>query len=184
MSLVSNDYTDDFNRSGYAGPIPPVTEKRVLGQFDEYGQFHRVVDNISELLGDERHAGVFDDLREQSVTNWAPDGETRIVDASGGAKGSKLARFDMIPPDVLWELAEHYGKGEAKYPSDPETGQPNWQLGYSWRLSVAALQRHLFAWLAGEDTDPETGSSHLIAVIWHCIALRWFQLHDKGKDYR
>jgi hypothetical protein len=87
----------------------------------------------------------------------------------------------MVPPDVLWELAEHYGKGEAIYPSDPD---PNWQRGYSWRLSVAALHRHLAQWESGEDTDAETGSSHLIAATWHCVALRWFQLHGKGTDYR
>lgn len=111
-------------------------------------------------------------------------GETTVVDeTTGGMKGQKLARFDMIPPDVLWELAEHFGKGEAKYPSD-ENGLPNWQRGYSWRLSVAALLRHFFAFLKGEDIDPETGSSHLIAVVWHAMALRWFQLHGKGKDYR
>ena len=114
-----------------------------------------------------------------------PAGEVRVVDAeTGGMKGSKLARFDMIPPDVLWELAEHYGKGEAKYPSDPETGQPNWQKGYDWRLSVAALLRHLNQFLMGEDFDAETGTSHLIAVMWHAAALRWFQLHGRGKDYR
>jgi hypothetical protein len=111
--------------------------------------------------------------------------EVRVVDPeTGGMKGSKLARFDMIPPDVLWELAEHYGKGEAKYPSDPETGEPNWQKGYSWRLSVAALGRHIFQFLKGEDIDEETGSSHLVAAIWHLFALRWFQLHKRGKDYR
>jgi hypothetical protein len=49
---------------------------------------------------------------------------------------------------------------------------------------VDALMRHLLAFLMGEDIDPETGSSHLIAVIWHCMTLRYFQLHDKGKDYR
>jgi hypothetical protein len=87
----------------------------------------------------------------------------------------------MIPPDVLWELAEHYGRGEAIYPSDPE---PNWQRGYSWRLSVAALHRHLAQWESGEDVDAETGSSHLIAAVWHCVALRYFQLHGKGSDYR
>lgn len=110
--------------------------------------------------------------------------EVRVVDTeTGGMKGSKLARFDMIPADVLWELAEHYGKGEAKYPSD-ETGQPNWQRGYSWRLSVAALERHLNLWKQGEDLDDETGSSHLIAALWHVIALRWFQIHGKGRDFR
>lgn len=110
--------------------------------------------------------------------------ETRVVDPeTGGAKGSKLARFDMIPPDVLWELAEHYGKGEQKYPSD-EAGLPNWMRGYNWELSYAAMQRHLVQWALGEDKDAETGSSHLIAVMWHAAALRWFELHGKGRDYR
>lgn len=89
----------------------------------------------------------------------------------------------MIPADVLWELAEHYGKGEAKYPSDAD-GTPNWQRGYDWRLSVAALQRHLHQWLMGEESDDETGSHHLIAVAWHAFALRWFSKHGKGRDFR
>lgn len=146
---------DDYNRSGYNGPIPPVTERRVLGQFDGDGTFHAVVS------------------------------EVRMIDPeTGGMKGQKLARFSSIPSDVLWELAEHFGRGESKYPNDPETGQPNWQKGYDWRLNVDALQRHLHLWLQGEDFDPETGSSHLVAVIWHAMVLRWFQLHDAGKDFR
>lgn len=109
--------------------------------------------------------------------------EERVVDPdTGGAKGSKPARFDMIPPSVLHELAEHYGKGETKYPGDPETGQANWQRGYAWHLSAAALQRHLYAWLSGEDVDEESGSNHLIAVIWHAVALRYFQQHGLGRD--
>lgn len=128
--------------------------------------------------------GVYEVFVPKPLIQTANPEEVTVVDKeTGGMKGSKLARFDMIPPDVLWELAEHYGKGEAKYPSD-ETGLPNWQRGYDWRLSSAALQRHLFSFLAGEDIDPETGSSHLIAVLWHAMALRWFQLHEKGRDYR
>ncbi len=108
--------------------------------------------------------------------------EVRVVDpVTGGAKGSKPARFDLIPPDVLWELATHYGLGEEKYPS-PEPGVMNWQLGYNYSLSYAALQRHLFQWSQGEDFDPETGSHHLIAVMWHATCLRWFQAHGKGND--
>lgn len=102
---------------------------------------------------------------------------------TGGKKGTKLARFDCIPQDVLWELAEHYGRGQEKYP-DVEPGQANWQRGYNWNLSYAALMRHLSSWLQGEDVDEETGSNHLIAVIWHAMALRWFQIHGKGTDTR
>lgn len=107
------------------------------------------------------------------------DPEVRVVDPkSGASKGSKLARHDLIPPDVITELAEHYGRGCAKYAAR------NWEGGYDWSLSYAAAQRHLHQFWAGEDFDDETGSSHLIAAMWHCAALRWFQLHGKGQDDR
>lgn len=111
--------------------------------------------------------------------------EVRVTDAvTGGQKGSKLARFSLIPRDFLWELAEHYGRGARKYEDR------NWQKGYKWSLTVDALDRHLSAWLHGtpennwqpEDNDPETGSSHLIAVAWHVIALWWFHKHGRGTD--
>ena len=103
--------------------------------------------------------------------------ETRGVDPNtGGEKGSKLARFDLIPPEAMWSLAEHYGKGCAKY------ADRNWERGYKWSLSVAALQRHLHQWLMGEDKDEETGTHHLIAVVWHAMALFIFQLRGLGAD--
>ena len=42
--------------------------------------------------------------------------EVRQTSDSGAQKGSKLARYDMIPADALDELARHYGKGAEKYP--------------------------------------------------------------------
>jgi hypothetical protein len=170
--------------------MPQLNDKKCMigNPITKSGEKHPAVDmlhiyenapkpeNMPELTARLRAAGI--------LPKPAPADTTFVVDEeTGGVKGQKLARFDMIPPDVLWELAEHYGRGEAKYPSD-ETGLPNWQRGYSWRLSVAALLRHFYAFLQGEDVDPENGSSHLIAVIWHAMALRYFQLHGKGKDHR
>ena len=118
---------------------------------------------------------------EQQIKNHegAVVGEVRVVDpTTGGEKGSKLARFDLVPPDIAIEWAEHYGKGANKYAAR------NWEKAYAWGLSYAAAQRHLNAFWNGEDFDEETGSSHLIAALWHCAALRWFQLHGKGTDDR
>ena len=134
--------------------------------------------------------------------------EVRVTDAkTGGQKGKKMARFSLIPPEMLWALAEHYGKGAEKYnlygpckcrtgtnlagtphevgcPAHTiiESGDRNWEKGYNWSLSVDALERHLNQWKQGEDRDPETGSHHLIAVIWHATALFWYQLRGKGTD--
>lgn len=115
--------------------------------------------------------------------------ETRAVDpTTGGEKGTKLARFDLIPVQPLWELAEHFGKGSEKYSSR------NWERGYAWSLSFAALSRHLYLWWGGEEYDshkPEcapdctthTGSHHLTAVTWHSMALREFTLkYPQGDD--
>ena len=104
-------------------------------------------------------------------------GETRITDpVTGGQKGSKLARFDLIPMDALWEVAEVFGRGAAKY------ADRNWEKGYKWGLSVAALQRHLALRLGGEVYDNETGCRHLGQVVWHALVLLTFELRSLGTD--
>lgn len=106
-----------------------------------------------------------------------PHKEVRVVDpVSGGEKGSKLARFSLIPAEFLWALAEHYGLGARKY------ADRNWERGYKWSLSVDALERHLNQWKLGESKDVETGSYHLIAVAWHACALFIFGLRGLGTD--
>ena len=80
--------------------------------------------------------------------------EERITNESGGAKGSKQARFDQVPTRALYELAEHTGKGTAKYPD--KDGVPNFRFGYAWGLSYAAAMRHMVQFWNCEDIDEET----------------------------
>jgi hypothetical protein len=110
---------------------------------------------------------------------FIPRDEVRVVDPkTGGEKGSKLARFDLIPAGPLQALAEHFGRGARKY------ADRNWEKGYAWALSFAAMMRHAWTWWDGEDIDPETGSSHLTAVAWHSFALQEFQARGLGTDTR
>lgn len=96
---------------------------------------------------------------------------------TGARKGSKLARFDLIPTGPLTQLAEHYGRGSKKYEDR------NWEKGYDWKYSYSALQRHANAFWGGEDIDEETGSPHIIAVAWHALALAEFmQTHPELDD--
>lgn len=120
-------------------------------------------------------------IAESAAVHLVPasaTGEVRTVSATGGEKGVKPARFDLIPPGFLWALAEHFGVGARKYDDN------NWQRGYEWSKSYGALQRHLFAWIAGEDIDAETGSNHLIAVAWHACCLHWFSANRPEFDDR
>lgn len=108
-------------------------------------------------------------------------GEVRSVDPRTGAqKGTKLARFDLIPQGPLAELAEHFGRGAGKYEDN------QWRAGYDWSKSYAALQRHLSAFWSGEDLDPDPameGASHLAAAAWHVFALMEFtRIFPLGDD--
>lgn len=97
--------------------------------------------------------------------------EVRTTSATGGQKGVKRARFDLIPIGPLTALAEHYGRGAEKYDNH------QWRKGYEWSKSYAALQRHLTAFWDGEDIDPDpamNGASHLAAVAWHAFTLLEF----------
>lgn len=105
--------------------------------------------------------------------------ETRLTDPStGGQKGTKPERFELIPAQALQELARVYGFGAAKY------SDWNYLKGYNWSLSIGALQRHLALWVLGEEVDEESGLSHLAHVAWHAFTLQTYQLHHLGTDDR
>lgn len=98
----------------------------------------------------------------------ATDGEVRTVSSTGGAKGVKLERFDLIPAEAMRLLARLYGEGAKKYAAR------NWEAGYEWSKSYGALQRHLWLFWSGEDIDEETGVPHVINAAWHCLAIAQF----------
>jgi dATP/dGTP diphosphohydrolase len=60
----------------------------------------------------------------------------------------------------------------------------NFLRGYPWSWSFDALQRHLLAFWAGEDLDPESGQPHLAHAAWHALALTGFQRRAIGTDDR
>lgn len=123
--------------------------------------------------------------------------EIRETSSTGGQKGVKLERFDLIPVESLRLLAEHFGKGARKYDAH------QWRNGYEWSKSYSAIMRHLGAFWAGIDYDTcsstgfegcskvtaegaeflpleddtcynHTGSHHMTAVAWHSFVLLEF----------
>ena len=102
-------------------------------------------------------------------------GETKLAERRilrEGAKDDsvKLARFDLMPADVLWELACLYGTGAIKY------DERNWELGIKYGRVYGALNRHLNLWWLGEEQDSNNKQHHLDSVIWNAMALRAYQL--------
>ncbi len=87
-------------------------------------------------------------------------------------------RMELIPPELLEAVGTILTFGAKKY------DDRNWEKGMNWSRVYGALLRHLNAWASREDTDPETGKSHL----WHagcCIAfLITYEMRGIGTDDR
>ena len=97
-------------------------------------------------------------------------------------------RFELVPPEVVFAIAQILTFGAEKY------HDRNWEQGMSWGRVFGALMRHMWAWWGGQgpttksflfgDMDEETGYSHL----WHaacCIAfLVAYEERGHGTDDR
>jgi len=105
------------------------------------------------------------------------EGEETTTASTGGSKGVKLARFDLIPAKPLFLLAKLFGIGAKKYELR------NWERGYEWSKSFGALMRHAWAFWAGETDDPESGLPHMVHVAWHALAMtEWLETHPEFDD--
>lgn len=117
---------------------------------------------------------------EKGQTSCPYTQEASIVEPVDGPikhDGDK-PRMEIIPGPALIEVAKVLTVGATKY------NAWNWQKGFIWgRLSGAAL-RHLFAWLSGEDNDPETGLSHIAHAICCMMFLMDHILLGLGEDDR
>lgn len=104
--------------------------------------------------------------------------EVRTVSATGGEKGRKPCEVGAVDPLAREELGKVAGFGARKY----ERG--NYLKGYDWSLCIDAMHRHMLAFEAGEDRDPESGLLHVAHAAWHGLALASFVLRGIGTDDR
>ena len=84
----------------------------------------------------------------------------------------------LVPVEALEAMATVQLYGANKY------GRDNWRGGMPHTRLYDACQRHLQAWLSGEDCDPESGKPHL----WHALTtlgmLVWMTVQRPDLDDR
>lgn len=103
--------------------------------------------------------------------------EVMTKSESGGKKGVKIQAFDLIPVGPLWELAKVYGKGAEKY------SERNWEKGYEFSKSYAALMRHANLFWNRENYDNETGVHHMASVAFHALALIHYSINQQYQQF-
>jgi len=86
--------------------------------------------------------------------------------------------MSLLSSISIIELSKVLSYGKEKYASH------NWRKGFNWTRIIASCLRHIFAWLGGEDKDPETQLSHLSHAMCNLMFLVEFEHTHKDKDDR
>jgi len=81
----------------------------------------------------------------------------------GRKDDSGKLRMDLLDPYAIETLAAVLTFGATKYDSW------NWAGGISYSRLAAALLRHTFAFLKGEDLDRESGLPHIAHAMCCCM---------------
>lgn len=89
-----------------------------------------------------------------------------IIGPTGVKHDQGKADMSLLSNIALVKVAQVMTYGKSKYSAH------NWRGGFAWSRPLAAAARHLYAYIGGEDKDPETGLSHLA----HCICCLMFIL--------
>jgi hypothetical protein len=129
------------------------------------------------------HASRFERIPDPQAPTPAPTpGEATVAPSDGLAGGVKhddgKPRMDLLPPEALREIAGVLTMGAQKYDAH------NWRRGFAYSRLIAAALRHLFAWVGGENKDPESGKSHLAHAACCLMFLITFEQTNTGTDDR
>jgi len=121
--------------------------------------------------------------------------EIRTTSSTGGEKGVKAERHDLIPRKGVAAIARVFAFGANKY------ADHNWRRGYEWGKSIAALDRHFSDFADGKTYDlcedgcefydenggltcrNHSGLHHLAHAGFHILVLlTWHEEQGEGND--
>jgi len=125
------------------------------------------------------------DLRQQGrivessrASSAAPNSVTKYTNPKD-AIGIKKAPMSVLPQNVLAEVGLALLEGALKY------GRHNYRsAGVRASVYFDALHRHTAAFWEGEDTDPDSGLSHVTKAIATLVVLRDSMLRGNWTDDR
>lgn len=84
----------------------------------------------------------------------------------------------LLSSIALEEIAKVLEVGQKKYAAH------NWRGGFAWSRPLSAALRHIFAFIGGQDKDPESGLSHLAHAGCCILFLLEFEQTHKELDDR
>lgn len=100
---------------------------------------------------------------------------SKKADGKGLRYNSNKLRFDLIPADVMLEVAKVFTHGSIKY------AERNWERGMSWSICRGSKERHWNKRLLGFTIDEESKCRHLAHDIVNTMFLLAYELRGLKK---
>lgn len=187
-------------QSGFEAVMRANMTKSVGQNGSKRGGFQRDLVKPVDFIGPEQELGMI--LRDQR--RWFEDAALE-ADVSGsvelltGVPGKQLdwvgradptnttmkfddgkLPLDLVPVESIRKVAEVFAFGAKKY------ARENWRAGNppQWSRIYASIQRHLTAFWAREDIDPESGLSHLAHAATQVLMLLYYVQFHADRDDR
>lgn len=139
---------------------------------------------------DKQRGGVIEKIYDDGtcIVNYGEGSSSRINITDIVTKGIKKqtatkydgekVRMELIPASAIEALGRAMTYGSKKYDDH------NWANGFEWDRLVGSLLRHVNAWRAGQDLDPESGLSHIDHVMANAAMLAAHIEEGLGNDNR
>ena len=91
---------------------------------------------------------------------------------------SDKLQWHLVPMQFLEGMVRVLMFGAHKY------SPHNWRKGFPTSRITNSMQRHLNAYMAGEDIDPESGLSHLDHILCNALFLKGNSVEHPDMDDR
>jgi len=111
-----------------------------------------------------------------------------VANAAAAMVKTEAIKFDsgkpdwtLVPFEALEEMVAVLEFGAKKY------ARWNWALdgGFKWSRVLASCLRHVFAFMRGEDKDPESGLSHIAHAQCNLLFMAYYLRNkDSNKDIK
>jgi hypothetical protein len=96
--------------------------------------------------------------------------DTQMTEAGGLKHDQEKVQLELLSPTWLYGVGRVLTFGAKKYAAH------NWRKGIQLSRLLGAALRHILSFLGGEDTDPESGLSHLYHAS--CCLMFASELHQ------
>ena len=98
--------------------------------------------------------------------------------SNGERHNENKLRWSLVSWRALWPMVSVLMFGAEKYSDN------NWKKGLPWMEITESLQRHMIAFIEGEDDDSESKLSHVGHILCNAMFLSYMFTFRKDLDDR